>query len=104
MRVSLLASGATLNGTVSAAWTATAGTTNSGTATLTTAGFAVNLAAVTGGSVGYSVTNTAATATMLARSGTAAGRPGDEVEPQLTVVEIGERVVAEQVGDNLAIV
>jgi Ca2+-binding RTX toxin-like protein len=63
-----VSSGATLNGTVSAAWTATVGTTNGGTANLTSNGFALNLAAVTGGSAGYGVTNTATTATNLTGS------------------------------------
>lgn len=62
-----VASGATAFATVTSAWTATAGTTNAGTATLTTNGFAVSFAAVTGGSRGYNVTNTGA-ATMLTGS------------------------------------
>jgi Ca2+-binding RTX toxin-like protein len=53
-----VSSGANVNATVTAAWTATAATANSGTASLSSAGFVVNLAAVTSGSVGFSVTNT----------------------------------------------
>jgi Ca2+-binding RTX toxin-like protein len=59
-----VAGGATANATVSAAWTASSGTTNSGTATLTTAGFSVDLSAVTGGTAGFSVTNTDAGTTL----------------------------------------
>ena len=55
-----VAAGATVNATLAAAWTASAASTNAGTANLSTAGFAVNLAA-TGGSVGYTVTNTSST-------------------------------------------
>ena len=53
-----IAGGATANATVTAAWTGTSGTTNSGTATLTTAGFGVDLSAVTGGTAGFCVSNT----------------------------------------------
>jgi len=53
-----VSSGATVNATVTAAWTATAATTNSGTANLTSAGFAVNLSQVTSGTAGFSVANT----------------------------------------------
>ena len=55
-----VASLATANATVTTAWTATVGSTNAGTVNITTAGFAVNLAAATG-SAGYSVTTSAAT-------------------------------------------
>lgn len=53
-----VSSGATVNATVTAAWTATAATANSGTANLTSAGIAVNFSAVTSGSSGFSVANT----------------------------------------------
>lgn len=53
-----VSSGATVNATVTAAWTATGATANSGTANLTSAGFAVNLSAVTSGTAGFAVTNT----------------------------------------------
>jgi Ca2+-binding RTX toxin-like protein len=43
---------------VTTTWTATSATENSGTASLTTAGFAVNLSAVVAGQAGFSVTNT----------------------------------------------
>jgi methionine-rich copper-binding protein CopC len=58
-----VSSGAIANATVASAWTATAATTNSGTANLTSAGFAVNLSAVTSGSTGFAVTNTGKAAT-----------------------------------------
>ena len=59
-----VAVGATANATVTLAWTATSSTTNSGTANITTNGLVVNLAAVTGGANGYSVTNIGAAATL----------------------------------------
>ena len=59
-----VAAGATANATVTAAWTATSSTNNSGTANITTNGLVVNLAAVTGGANGYSVTNIGAAATL----------------------------------------
>ena len=59
-----VAAGATANATVTAAWTATSSTSNSGTANITTNGLVVNLAAVTGGANGYSVTNIGAAATL----------------------------------------
>jgi Ca2+-binding RTX toxin-like protein len=55
-----VAAGATANATVFAAWTATAGTTNSGFANISTNAKAVSLAAVTTGTAGYSVTNSGA--------------------------------------------
>ena len=55
---------AIVNATVTAAWTATATTTNSGTANLTTNGLAVNLALVTTGTNGYKVTNTGVATTL----------------------------------------
>jgi Ca2+-binding RTX toxin-like protein len=58
-----VSSGATANATVTAAWIATAASANSGTANLTSAGFAVNLSAVTTGSTGFTVTNTGKAAT-----------------------------------------
>ena len=58
-----VSAGATANATVGAAFTASAATTNSGTANLTTAGFNVNLSAATG-STGYTVTNTGAAVTL----------------------------------------
>ncbi|WP_293749166.1 M10 family metallopeptidase C-terminal domain-containing protein [Limnohabitans sp. Rim8] len=75
-----VARGAAVNATVAAAWTASSGTTNAGTATLNTDGFAVNLAAVTGGSVGYGVTNTGATTTLSGSkfADTLTGGTGDD--------------------------
>jgi Ca2+-binding RTX toxin-like protein len=62
-----VAVGATANARLFAAWTATAGTTNGGETNISTYGLAVNLSAVTTGSVGFSVTNTGA-ATKLSGS------------------------------------
>ncbi|TXI81840.1 MAG: tandem-95 repeat protein [Crocinitomicaceae bacterium] len=59
-----VAAGATANATVTAAWTATSETTNSGIAKITTNGMAVSLAAVTTGSAGYSITNTGVATTL----------------------------------------
>ena len=59
-----VAAGASANATVTVAWTATSSTSNSGTANITTNGLVVNLAAVTGGANGYSVTNIGAAATL----------------------------------------
>lgn len=59
-----VAAGATANATINTAWTATAATSNNGTATITTAGLAVNLAAVTTGTNGFNVTNTGVATTL----------------------------------------
>lgn len=56
-----VSSGAIANVTVAAGWTATSASSNSGTANLSTKGFAVNLSAIRTGS-GFSVTNTGAAA------------------------------------------
>jgi Ca2+-binding RTX toxin-like protein len=53
----IVAAGATTNASVYAAWTATAATSNSGIANISTSGLAVNLAAVTLGIAGFNVTN-----------------------------------------------
>ena len=54
---------------MTAAWTATVATSNTGgTANINTAALAVNLAAVTAGTAGFNVTNTSATATTLTGS------------------------------------
>jgi Ca2+-binding RTX toxin-like protein len=60
--VLVVSPGATANATVTAAFTATAATNNTGTANLTSNGFAVNLRAATG-SNGFTVTNTGGAAT-----------------------------------------
>ncbi|NBU65468.1 MAG: calcium-binding protein, partial [Chloroflexia bacterium] len=57
----VVSAGAIANATVSGAFTSTAATSNAGTATLSSAGFAVNLALATGAN-GYTVTNTGAAA------------------------------------------
>jgi Ca2+-binding RTX toxin-like protein len=58
-------SGATANATVTAAWTATVATRNTGgTANITTNALAVNLGAVTGGTAGFNVTNIGAATTL----------------------------------------
>jgi len=59
-----VAAGAIANATVYAAWTATAATTNNGTANIGTNGMAVSLAALTTGTAGYSITNTGAATTL----------------------------------------
>ncbi|WP_158271680.1 VCBS domain-containing protein [Limnohabitans sp. 2KL-1] len=69
-----VSAGATVNATVTAAWTATSATQNLGTANIETKGLAVNLAladAVTANAKGFTVTNTASTATTLTGSGLA---------------------------------
>ena len=63
--------GATVNATVTTAWTATATTVNKGTANITTNGLAVNLAAITStatGNIGYNVTNNGAATTLTGSS------------------------------------
>ncbi|MEY5101125.1 MAG: hypothetical protein RJA36_3844, partial [Pseudomonadota bacterium] len=57
--------GATATATVTAAFTATAATQNSGTATLNSTGFGVDLALVSAGTAGYTVTGSGATAMTL---------------------------------------
>ena len=64
-----VSAGATADATVTAAWTATAASVNRGIGNLKTAGFAVNLAAVTAGTNGFNVTNTSSTGTTLTGSG-----------------------------------
>ncbi len=64
-----VSSGASANATVTAAWTATSATTNLGNVNISTAGFAVNLAAVTGATNnGFSISNTSSTGTTLTGS------------------------------------
>ena len=63
-----VSSGAAVNATVTAAWTATSATANSGTANLISAGFVVNLSAVTSGSKGFSVVNTGKAASFTGSS------------------------------------
>ena len=62
--VLIVGAGATANATVKTAWTASAATSNNGTANITTSGLAVNLAAVATGANGFNVTNTGAAATL----------------------------------------
>ena len=75
-----VSAGATANATVTTAWIATVGTANAGTATISTNGLAVNLAAITGGTNGYSVTNTgiATTLTGSAKGDTLVGGSGSD--------------------------
>ena len=54
--------GGVANATIAAGWTATVGTVNNGTANLLSAGFNVNLAQVTTGTVGFTVKDATATA------------------------------------------
>ena len=60
----VVSSGATVNATLTGAFTATAAITNGGTANLSSAGFAVDLS-LAGGANGYTVTNTGAAATFI---------------------------------------
>lgn len=55
--VLVVAAGATAQATLSSAWAATVGTTNSGVVNLVTTGFAVDLSAVSGGTAGFTVLN-----------------------------------------------
>ena len=73
-------SGAIANVIVAASWTATSATSNSGTANLSTKGFAVNLSSITTGS-GFSVTNTGAAAqiTGSAFADTLTGAAGNDM-------------------------
>lgn len=59
-----VASGATVDATVTATWTATAASVNDGTANITTSGFAVNLANIVSGN-GFNVTDHGSTAVKL---------------------------------------
>ena len=74
-----VAAGATANATVTAAWTATAASSNAGTALLTTVGVAVTLTAATGPN-GYTVTNTgdATTITGSIRADSITGGAGND--------------------------
>lgn len=73
-------SGAIANVMVAASWTATSASSNSGTANLSTKGFAVNLSAMTTGS-GFSVTNTGAAAQIIgsAFADTLSGAVGNDM-------------------------
>jgi Ca2+-binding RTX toxin-like protein len=75
-----VSSGAAANATINTAWTASAATTNSGTANISTNGLVVNLAAVTTGTNGYKVTNTggATTLTGSALADTLIGGAGND--------------------------
>ncbi|NDD64360.1 MAG: hypothetical protein EBZ36_10325, partial [Acidobacteria bacterium] len=77
--VLVVGSGAIANATVTAAYTAGAGTTNGGTANLTTNGFSVNLAGASTGN-GFVVTNTGTGTTLTGSSGndTLNGGGGDD--------------------------
>ena len=57
--------GASVNATVNQAWTASSGNLNNGTANLGTAGFGVNLSAITSGANGWSVTNSGGAALIV---------------------------------------
>lgn len=62
-----VSTGATVNATIAAAWTASSSTVNQGTANITTSGKAVNLGAITStaaGNKGFTVTNTGAATTL----------------------------------------
>ncbi|MBH9553330.1 beta strand repeat-containing protein, partial [Inhella gelatinilytica] len=61
--VVVISAGATANGTVTAAWTATAATTNAGTGNVDAAGFTVDLS-LAGGANGWTVTNSGAAAAL----------------------------------------
>jgi Ca2+-binding RTX toxin-like protein len=73
-------SGATANATVTAAFVATAATSNSGTATLASSGFGVDLSLVTG-TTGYTVTNSGTAATFVGSSfnDTLTGGTGNDI-------------------------
>ena len=75
-----VSSGSIANVTVAAGWTATSASSNSGTANLSTKGFAVNLSAITTGS-GFIVTNTGAAAqiTGSAFADTLTGAAGNDM-------------------------
>jgi Ca2+-binding RTX toxin-like protein len=79
--VLIISAGATVNATITAAFTATAATSNSGIANLNSNGFAVNLSTVTKGTKGFRVTNTgsAATLTGSAFNDTLTGGAGNDV-------------------------
>ena len=55
---------ATVNATLVGAWSATYATMNAGTVNISTAGYAVDLRAVTGGTNGFSITNSGARTTL----------------------------------------
>jgi Ca2+-binding RTX toxin-like protein len=63
--VLLVTSGATVNASVDKAWTASANNLNNGAANLTTVGFAVDLSQITGGTNGWSVSNSGNAASLV---------------------------------------
>ncbi len=71
---------ATVNATLYGAWTATYATVNAGTVNLYTAGYAVDLRGVTGGTNGFTVTNSGGTTTLTGSkfSDTLAGGTGQD--------------------------
>lgn len=78
--VLVVAAGATAQVTLSAAWAATVGTSNSGVVTLSTAGFALDLSKVTNGTAGFSATNTGVATSVIgsARADTLTGGSGSD--------------------------
>ena len=78
-----VSAGAITNATIYGAWNASAATTNNGVANISTNGMAVNLAAVTAGSVGFGLTNTGA-ATALTGSALADTLVGGAGQDTLT--------------------
>ena len=78
-----VSAGATANATIYGAWNASAATTNNGVANISTNGMAVNLVAVTAGSVGFGLTNTGA-ATALTGSALADTLVGGAGQDTLT--------------------
>jgi Ca2+-binding RTX toxin-like protein len=78
--VVIVGAGATANALVTAAWTASANCANSGTASITTAGYAVNLSAVSTGTSGFRVTNKGAATSLTgsARADTLTGGAGND--------------------------
>lgn len=72
---------ATVNATINKAWTATAATSNSGTANISTSGLAINLMSVATGTSGFNLTNVgvATTLTGSALADKLMGGAGDDI-------------------------
>jgi len=79
-----ISAGATANATAADAWTATAATSNAGTASITASGFSINVSAATGPS-GWTITNSGnATAVALTGSANADSLTGGDGNDTLT--------------------
>ncbi len=96
---------ATVNATLYGAWKATYATVNAGTVNLYTAGYAVDLSAVTGGTNGFSVTNSGGATTLIGSkfSDTLMGGMGSDYRTEQGVTVRGTDTLSGGLGDDVYI-